>query len=376
MIVSVLLYGIEGRCVMSKTAQAKLNVVQTKAIRICVGLLRCTANPVTLIEGEEMPLKLQQMKRLFKYWLKRRLVLGVDVESVRSKIFSRELAMGEMKGIYDKFESIREKWNIKVNSCICKVPYWKLEKTTFDYRAAGEGRGAVSHQERRFIAEEIIKVEYKEYIKVFTDASRKSGKVGLGICVVEKNMNALFRIDNEIGIFHAELLGIYLAILWLKSECSKEKLAVVFTDSLSSIKYLEGSKDWYKESIGLRIINSIHFLYQVKRIRVSICYVPAHVGVVGNELADKAAKRACEKDIVDIWEKKLVSELNDYVGRHCREEGEKVLGAAIQKMPYYQDVLQKSRRDIKMPRDRCMQFILSRLRANVNNLAYSRWKRR
>ena len=37
---------------MSKTAQAKLNVVQTKAIRMCVGLLRCTANPVTLIEGK------------------------------------------------------------------------------------------------------------------------------------------------------------------------------------------------------------------------------------------------------------------------------------------------------------------------------------
>ena len=135
-------------------------------------------------------------------------------------------------------------------------------------------------------------------------------------------MNALFRVDNEIGIFHAELLEIYLAILWLKSECYEEKLAVVFTDNLSSMKYLEGFKDWYKESIGLRIINSIHFLYQVKRIRVSICYVLAHVGVVGNELTDKAAKRACEKDIVDIWEKKLVSELNDYVdivGRRVRK---------------------------------------------------------
>ena len=52
-IVSVLLYGIEGRCVMSKTAQAKLNVVQTKAIWMFVGLLRCTANPVTLIGGEK-----------------------------------------------------------------------------------------------------------------------------------------------------------------------------------------------------------------------------------------------------------------------------------------------------------------------------------
>ena len=92
-----------------------------------------------------MPLKLQQMKRLLKYWLKRRSVLGVDVESVRNKIFSRELAMGEMKGIYDKLESIREKWNIKVNNCICKVPYWKLEKATLDYRAAGGGREVVSH---------------------------------------------------------------------------------------------------------------------------------------------------------------------------------------------------------------------------------------
>ena len=60
------------------------------------------------------------MKRLFKYWLKRRLLLGVNVKRMRSKIFSRELAMGEMKGIY-KFESVREKWNIKLNNYIWKV---------------------------------------------------------------------------------------------------------------------------------------------------------------------------------------------------------------------------------------------------------------
>ena len=59
------------------------------------------------------------------------------------------------------------------------------------------------------------------------------------MCVVEKNMNALFRVDNEIGIFHEKLLGIYLATLWLKSECSKEKSTVVFTDSLSRMKYQE-----------------------------------------------------------------------------------------------------------------------------------------
>ena len=52
-------------------------------------------------------------------------------------------------------------------------------------------------------------------------------------------MNALFRVDNEIGIFHEKFLGIYLATLWLKSECSKEKSTVVFTDSLSSMKYQE-----------------------------------------------------------------------------------------------------------------------------------------
>ena len=88
-----------------------------------------------------MPLKLQQIKRLFKYWLKRRLVIGIDVAKVRSKIFSRELAMSEMKGVYDKFESVREKWNIKVNNFIWKVPYWRLEKVTFNYRAAGGGGG-------------------------------------------------------------------------------------------------------------------------------------------------------------------------------------------------------------------------------------------
>ena len=57
------------------------------------------------------------------------------------------------------------------------------------------------------------------------------------------------------------------------------KSAVDFADSLSSMKYLNSFVGWCEESIGLKIINSKHYLYKTKRNRLVSYYVPSYVGV-------------------------------------------------------------------------------------------------
>ena len=279
--------------------------------------------------------------------MKRKLVLHQDVSKVRGEISSKELAIRNTNGIFRIVKNWSKEWDVKVPRSVGEIPFWMLERCVFDYRATMEKKGCVSATVRRTI-EEILSKYYKDHLKIYTDASQKDGRVGIGLYVSERDITAKIRVENEISVFHSELVGIYLAMLWLKRECKKGQLAIICTDSLSSMKYLEGFEEWYKETIGLRIVNSVHYLYKVKGIRLTICYVPAHVGILGNEKADKVAKSACEKETVDISVDKFTNEIYQKIDMCFKAEGIKLMEDAIKKLPKYYEVIERCRRNDKI----------------------------
>ena len=66
---------------------------------------------------------------------------------------------------------------------------------------------------------------------------------------------------------------------------------VIYTDSLSSMLAIENNKENHP------ILNQIYDILaelQNQGKQITICKVPAHIGVKGNEQADKAAKQAIE----------------------------------------------------------------------------------
>ena len=92
------------------------------------------------------------------------------------------------------------------------------------------------------------------------------------------------------SIFTAELTAIKYALKIVK-QTEKTKFAI-FTDSRSAVDALK-QYTHQNNIIGSirRDINALH----MNNKTVEICWIPANVGVRGNEAADEEAKRAIDK---------------------------------------------------------------------------------
>ena len=91
----------------------------------------------------------------------------------------------------------------------------------------------------------------------------------------------------------------------------KLKKITIFSDSLSAI---EGIQSYYsKNPVVLEIQAALHKL-ELKKIEITLCWIPAHIGIKGNEEADIAAKEGINYPIIT---NKLP--LNDYISEISRK---------------------------------------------------------
>lgn len=98
---------------------------------------------------------------------------------------------------------------------------------------------------------------------------------------------------NDKSIFSAELTAIERAI----DMCETVSKVMVCTDSLSTIQSLQ--QLYPKDPQVDRVKNMIH----QHRVKIVLCWVPGHMGIIGNAKADKLARTALT--INDIASTKL-----------------------------------------------------------------------
>jgi ribonuclease HI len=105
--------------------------------------------------------------------------------------------------------------------------------------------------------------------------------------------------EESATVYAGELTGLDMASQLVRQLIQKGGQArfdetVVFTDSQASIKALRcGDRRVSGQEILARILHTLHDLNSAN-CPISIRWIPAHVGVAGNEAADKAAKEACK----------------------------------------------------------------------------------
>ncbi|GFU62247.1 putative RNA-directed DNA polymerase from transposon X-element [Trichonephila clavipes] len=124
--------------------------------------------------------------------------------------------------------------------------------------------------------------KYSKYIPVYTDGSKTAEHVGCG--VVFNNTILSFTLHNSMSVFSAELTAILVALQHIL--ISNHRHFCVYTDSMSALESLH----FLTEHRHPTVIEILLRKLERKSFNIFFSWVPGHVGILGNEQADNAAR--------------------------------------------------------------------------------------
>lgn len=144
------------------------------------------------------------------------------------------------------------------------------------------------------------------HTKIFTDGGCEPnpGEAGSGLALYSKNelSQLWYGLYNPMGTNNtAELNALHQALLIAEREINAQRTVAIFCDSKYSIQCVTQwavgweKKGWKKaggEIKNLVLIQQMFALYQALKESVHILHVNGHVGVEGNELADRMSIHA------------------------------------------------------------------------------------
>ncbi|WP_306302244.1 ribonuclease H family protein [Shewanella marina] len=145
--------------------------------------------------------------------------------------------------------------------------------------------------------------------KIFTDGGCEPnpGQAGSGMAVyVDNDLTQLwFGCYQAMGTNNtAELNALYQAMLLAQKLIADNKTVSIFSDSKYSIQCLtQWASGWQKkgwkrsggEIQNLDLIKPMFALYQQLETKLQLLHVNGHVGIEGNELADRMSILAIDK---------------------------------------------------------------------------------
>nr|CAI5844276.1 unnamed protein product [Callosobruchus analis] len=145
---------------------------------------------------------------------------------------------------------------------------------------------------------------------IFTDGSKT--EEGVGAAVVTDKEILRFQLRSTCSIYTAELTAILQAMIYVQN--NRPGTYLVCSDSLSSILSLQ--ENFSKDPL-IQQISSLNYQLCCQSKIIVIVWVPGHIGVRGNEVADQAAKAAISDGIPET--KVRYEDLKHFVKVKCQE---------------------------------------------------------
>ena len=266
-----------------------LDPVHNAAIRIVTGAFRTSPNHSILAEVHEPPLCYRRNLLTMRYACKLR---QQPEHPVYQYVFARRALAVFRTGrsprsvpfpirVNNLFDDAGISLRGVARSTVLRMPPWELVYPSADTSLSEVTKSATTQPELRSRALEIIN-SYGGFTRFYTDGSKCD--TGVGCAFVVGATTRSFSLPPYATVYSSELIAIYKALCFI--EVGDDSRCVIFSDSLSSLLALSGFNPSHPllQDILLLLTRLNH-----AGKSVAFCWIPAHVGLEGNERADKAA---------------------------------------------------------------------------------------
>jgi len=305
---------------MSDTLVNKLETLQRKALRIALSARHNTPDAALYIESGEKPLRYHLDQRTLQYHITRQ-SQGTKNPINKSRkptnlIMLRYRSVGKKSHspythraiqLTTKYE-LETNEHMPINETYDTLPILTLVNTPNIDISLHQTTDKENPLMAKTIANEHIERKYHQYIQIFTDGSKVGNKTGYGIYSADNELQQSKRITDNCSIFTAELRAIQKAVEHIEGSNQTHTKYAIFSDSLSSLMALDTMCCQSRNDILYPLCIQLDKLAK-QNIDITIIWVPAHIGIHGNEKADKLAKNSLEH-----------TQINDNTGRSAQEQ--------------------------------------------------------
>jgi ribonuclease HI len=324
----------------AKTNLGKLDRVQNQALRIIGGFIRST--PIHVMEAELSlpPLCLRRLYLAYKYCIK-----SMSVSENTNLKFLRELSAASSDNYWQRVK--KPMLLIVLNDCInCiihnsnpiemfNLSIWVSSINTKDIIMSElECIKGNKREQESSIKFEVIKElneKYNGWDKVFTDGSKSSLGSGAAYIDTARDIHSKYRINLTVSIMTVELIAILEALHYIKRQAFHN--CVILTDSKSALQHLARCASGYSRGVQIAY-EVLKVMLEVKKhsTHLKLQWIPAHIGLRGNEEADRLAKLACTTgdyfhilpfytEILPKFKKKCAHKFKQYFDERSTEKG-------------------------------------------------------
>ncbi|GFO02489.1 Pol-like protein [Plakobranchus ocellatus] len=295
-----------------------LDPIHHQGLRIALGAFRTSPTKSLYAEAGEPSLEHRRMKLAFNYVLK---LKSLPRNPCHEVVFEAPLSdfsavtksePNLVANTFEHFKNANISLNIIDNLHVQCPPPWEEHNITVDIsltKQNKENTSEVAYQKEFFR----IKEKFSNHYAVFTDGSKLEEKVAAAAYFPKHpDRSKATRLRDGASVFSAELEGIALALTEIKKLTKYHKNFVIYSDSLSALQAIQ--------SKNFKVID-IRCLYNLIRkfptyVHISFVWIPAHVGIQGNENVDKLAKAALNRSSTSgklICYSDLKPKINTYI---------------------------------------------------------------
>ncbi|XP_062542195.1 uncharacterized protein LOC134210183 [Armigeres subalbatus] len=207
----------------------------------------------------------------------------------------------------------------------------------------GQKKENIPPNKLKQVALATMEEKYGDRGRILTNASKAGRLCGIGVFIQDYDVKRSFRLEGDISITAAELHALSVALQFVVE--GKLYNYVIYTDSMTACQMLEDAVEANKAETLLKYI-----IETARKWRITFQWIPSHVGISGNEVADQLAREGLTQTAVlehQLFAKDVMRELarqktvaaQRWYEDYSKEKGKMFfeLHKQLQDKPWYHD---------------------------------------